>query len=136
MRAKRLWLITKAVAKATWLLIPINLFSAFLSHVLKFDEWGKVLVQSLGNVLWLIYEEWKRQSAALPPEVTIRLEPKLVVPSGISTVKAPKTKATSSRPPPRRRLAWAILTIAVVLGLLLFVAFYVYLYRNTGVNPD
>jgi len=131
-----LWLITKAVAKATWPLIPINLFSAFLSHILKFDEWGKVLVQSLGNVLWLVYEEWKKQSAALPHEVTVPLEHKLVVPSGTRTVKAtPKTKATPSSSPPRRRFS-AILKIAAVLGLLLFVAFYVYLCWNAGVDRD
>lgn len=130
-----MWLITKAVAKATWPLIPINLFSAFLSHILKFDEWGRVLVQSLGNVLWLVFDEWKKQSAALPPEVTVLLEPKLVVPSGTSTVKAaPKTKATPSSSPPRRRFASPILKIAAVLGLLLFVAFYVYLCLNAGVD--
>jgi hypothetical protein len=132
-------LITKAVAKATWPLIPINLFSAFLSHVLKFDEWSKVLVQSLSNVLWLVYEEWKKQSAALPPEA--------VVPDGatslglsrtVTAVKTtPRTRATLTNSSQRRRSASAVLKIvkiAALLGLLLFVGFYGHLCWNAGVD--
>ena len=135
-RARRLWLITKAVAKATWPLVPINLFSAFISDIFGFDAWGKVLVQSIGNVFWLVYEEWRRQSAAFPLEPTVRLERKVVTASVTNTVIAiPETKPIPSSSP-RRRPGFSILKIAAAVGLLLILIFYVYLYFNAGANID